>query len=251
MLVGIIGGTGFFEPAADAEGRRETVQTPHGPVQVQVGKLGEADIAFLCRHGPAADIPPHAINYQANIEALALLGCRNVIATNAVGSLLDDLPPGSLATPAQFIDFTRSRPHTLFDRSCDKIVHVDMTEPYCPRLRELLVSEAGRLGMPCRDGLTYVCTEGPRFETPAEIRMFAALGGHLVGMTGVPEVVFACEAGLCYASVCVVTNFAAGISRQRLTVDEVHQVMDKMRPRLWELLAATVNAIAADPAWQE
>ncbi len=243
MPIGIIGGTGFAEVMADEARETELVETRHGIVEVQVGQLGQVDVAFIPRHGPAGNIPPHAVNYQAHIEALDMLGCRRIIATNAVGSLLDDLTPGCLALPNQFLDFTDGRPRTLFDRPGDEIVNVDVTAPYCPELRKLLAREAEKLGLACRKGLTYVCTEGPRFETPAEIRMFAALGGHLVGMTGVPEVVFARELGLCYASVCIVTNLAAGLSENPLTADEVNAVMDEVRPRLWELLTAVAGAI--------
>jgi len=118
-----------------------------------------------------------------------------------------------------------------------------MTEPYCPELRRAIAREAETLGLGCREELTYVCTEGPRFETPAEIRMFATLGAHVVGMTGVPEVVFARELRLCYASLCIVTNLAAGMSSEPVSAAEVREVMDEMRPRVRELLAAVLQVI--------
>src|SRR5690606_34061261 len=145
-----------------------------------------------------------------NIAAVAQLGCQAIIATNAVGSLRPQMKPGDYVLPDQFLDFTKTRPLTFFDGDDGKVRHIDFTEPYCPSLRSTVGHCLRERGLRVHEPATYLCAEGPRFETPAEIRMFSAWGADVVGMTGVPEVVFAHELGLCYASLCIVTNMAAG-----------------------------------------
>jgi 5'-methylthioadenosine phosphorylase len=219
----IIGGTGVYHPALLENPCTETVDTPYGPAQVTLGEYRGQSVAFMSRHGAGHQIPPHLVNYRANIWALKSLGVTQVFATAAVGSLRRDIKPGSLVIVDDFLDFTKSRPVTFFDQGT--VVHVDMTDPYCARLRKALEDTATTLGLHVVHGGTYVCTEGPRFETPAEIRMYQSLGAAVVGMTSVPEVVLAKEAELCYATVCMVTNYAAGISDAPLTHDEVVSVM--------------------------
>lgn len=219
MTVAIIVGTGLGGLLKDNE--LEAVATAYGEALLSRRQEAGRTVVVLPRHGPGHRLPPHRINYRANISALKELGCRAVVATNAVGSLRPDLGVGSFVLPDQFIDMTRQRALTFFDGQDGPVVHTDVTDPYCPRLREALRGglQAHRLSV--ADGATYLCTEGPRFETPAEIRMFAQWGADLVGMTGVPEVVLAREAGLCYASVCVVTNLAAGLGAGRLNEQEI------------------------------
>ena len=204
-----------------------TVRTPYGTAALHVGRLGDREVAFLPRHGQAHGTPPHRVNYRANMWALAEIGVRRCLASAACGSLRTELAPGTLALCDQFLDFTRGRPSTFFDGGEGGVRHVDMTEPYCPQIRAALVRAAGALGLPVAVRATYVCTEGPRFETPAEIRAFAMLGGDVVGMTGVPEVVLAREAGICYASVAIATNYAAGLAGQPLTHEEVVEAMGR------------------------
>jgi 5'-methylthioadenosine phosphorylase len=218
----IIGGTGLYDPGLLEEPRALVASTPFGTASLFVGRHAGREVAFLARHGTDHGVPPHRVNYRANIWALRQVGAKRIVATAAVGSLRQALPPGHLVMVDQFLDFTRSRASTFYDST---VRHTDMTTPYCPSLRGLLMAAAGRAGVAATAGGTYVCTEGPRFETPAEIRMFAAMGGDLVGMTGVPEVVLAREAGLHYATIAIVTNFAAGISPQPLTHEEVLEVM--------------------------
>ncbi len=224
MDLAIIGGTGLYDPGVLEEPRSLVASTPFGTASLFVGRRGGREVAFLARHGTDHGVPPHRVNYRANIWALRQIGVRRIVATAAVGSLREALPPGHVVLVDQFLDFTRGRPSTFFDTS---VQHTDMTEPYCPGLRGLLANAAERAGVPATVGGTYVCTEGPRFETPAEIRMFAAMGGDVVGMTGVPEVVLAREAGLHYAAIAIVTNFAAGISPNPLTHEEVVGVMSQ------------------------
>jgi 5'-methylthioadenosine phosphorylase len=219
----IIGGTGLYDPGLLEDPRAIVASTPYGTASLFVGRHAGREVAFLARHGTDHGVPPHRVNYRANVWALRQVGVRRVVATAAVGSLRPALAPGRVVFVDQFLDFTRGRAATFHDAD---VRHTDMTEPYCPALRGLLAAAAGRQGIPATRGGTYVCTEGPRFETPAEIRMFAAMGGDVVGMTGVPEVVLAREAGLHYATIAMVTNFAAGIAPRPLTHEEVLAVMD-------------------------
>ncbi len=246
MPVGIIGGTGLY-PLTDGA-RPQPVRTSYGDATVAHAALGGQEVVFLARHGPEHTVPPHRINYRANIRALANLGCHSILATNAVGSLDLELKPGEFALPDQFLDFTRQRPLTFFDDPSGPVVHVDFSEPYCPRLRAALKAAAQELDLGLTDGGTYACAEGPRFETPAEIKMYRTLGADLIGMTGVPEVVLAREAGICYASLCIATNFAAGISPEPLRHNEVAALMDERFEDITRLLAAALARIEDDPS---
>ena len=197
MKFGIIGGTGFYELG----GEPLMVETSYGPVRVNRTELGGEEVAFVPRHGAGHSVPPHRVNYRGNLDALRYLGIRNVLATAAVGSMSEKLPPGSLAILTHFLDFTRGRPSTFFDGQDGRVMHVDMSDPYCSHLRgELQKAADAHRHLLCPEAV-YVCAEGPRFETPAEIRMYRDLGGDLVGMTNVPEVVLAREAGI-WVGVC-------------------------------------------------
>ena len=241
MQFGIIGGTGFYGLSAE-QSRLDTVETPYGPVEVARPRVGGVEVAFIARHGWHHSIPPHRVNYRANIRALKQLGVTNVLASAAVGSMCEEMPPGCLVSLSQFLDFTRSRASTFFDGEGGEVVHVDMTQPYCPHLRDELAAAASTLGEQLAEAGTYVCAEGPRFETPAEIRMFRQLGGDVVGMTSVPEVVLAREAGICYATIAIVTNWAAGISAEPVRHEEVSGFMDRQVPRVQALFEQVVRA---------
>ncbi|NUQ01897.1 MAG: S-methyl-5'-thioinosine phosphorylase [Armatimonadetes bacterium] len=232
MSIAFIGGTGLYR--LGGETRPRTVATPYGEARVQVGRLADQGVIFLPRHGPAHDVPPHAINYRANLAALKQLGVTMVVASSAVGTLSPRVRPGQLALLTDFIDQTSGRERTFFS---DRVVHLDYTEPYCPSLRGALLAAADRCGLELVEGATYVCTNGPRFETPAEIRMYAALGADVVGMTNLPEAVLAREAELCYAAVAIGTNAAAGLSQERLTHGEVEEMMAARLADLCRLLA--------------
>ncbi len=245
MKIGIIGGTGVYQ-LGDSAVAPVRVETPYGAALLARVSLGDRELLFVPRHGSHHQIPPHRVNYRAKIAALKQEGCRCVLATNAVGSIRRDLPPGHLVLADQFLDFTRARPLTFYDGEDSGVRHVDVTEPYCPVLRDKIVQVVTGRGEPIENGAVYVCTEGPRFETPAEIRMFKQLGGDLVGMTGVPEVVLAREAGLCYATICVVTNYAAGIADQPLTGGEVGELMSGRLPFLREILVEVAQSLDED-----
>lgn len=244
--VAIIGGTGVYNPDILSGIRDEMVTTPYGDVGIKVGFYREREVAFLARHGSGHSVPPHLVNYRANIDALKRLGVRSIIATAAVGSLNPAMKPGEFVFVNQFLDFTKSRKQTFFEGGERGVVHIDMTEPYCPELRDILERAAWQLRLPAHSGGTYACTEGPRFESPAEINMIRQLGGDLVGMTGVPEVVLAREAEMCYATVSMVTNFAAGIAPARLTHQEVLEVMAINAENLRKLIMQAVLWIKDD-----
>ncbi len=221
----IIGGTGFYDPGVVDNLQQLEVKTAYGGVQCQVGEYQDKEVVFLARHGKEHNLPPHRVNYRANMWALRELGVEYVLSTTAVGSLRQEIPPGMLVVLDQFIDFTKYREHTFYDGTEGEVVHTDFTEPYCPVLRQTLWRTLSQKGVPFREKGTYICTEGPRYETPAEVQLFAAWGGDVVGMTNVPEVTLAREAGLCYASLSLVTNYGSGLSPQPLTHQEVVEEM--------------------------
>ena len=212
----IIGGTGLESLPPEYHVEPLMVDTPFGQASLSKVISEQAELLFLSRHGASHNLSPHEINYQANIAALVQLGVNRVFATNAVGSLRLDLPPGSLVLFDDFIDFTRARRLSYWQnhpQAPEGVVHTDFSIPYCPALRELLEETAATQNVDLLSRGTYLCADGPRFESPAEIRMFAQCGGDVVGMTGLPEAIFAREAGLCYAGVGIVTNFGAGLTR--------------------------------------
>ncbi|MBP2644776.1 MAG: S-methyl-5-thioinosine phosphorylase [Firmicutes bacterium] len=243
IKIAIIGGTGLYDPRILENIREDTVVTPYGDVKYKVGEFKGKPVAFIPRHGSAHSIPPHLINYRANIWALKKLGVTNIIASTAVGSLNPDMGGGDFVFIDQFLDFTKSRVNTFYNGEGRQVVHVDVTQPYCPNLRETLLKAAEGLGIKAHAKGTYVCAEGPRFETPAEIKAFRQLGGDVVGMTNVPEVVLAREAEICYATVSMVTNFAAGISPHPLTHSEVLETMAANTENIKKLIMATIERI--------
>jgi 5'-methylthioadenosine phosphorylase len=196
----VIGGLGF-----SLEGLADEAETPYGKVPLIRSRMKGIRVAFFSRHGEK-HLPPHRVDYRALICAAKKSGAGAVISINTVGSMAGH-PPGSIFMPSDFVEFTSCRPNTFFD---DRAVHVDMSQPYCPHLRAALVQAAKAAGRQTAEGV-YVCAQGPHLESPAQIRMMRQFGD-VVGMTGYPEVVLAREAGLCYASLCLVTNPAAGMA---------------------------------------
>lgn len=216
--IGIIGGTGIQNALLLGETVQEVgVTTPYGEVRLFRGVLGGKEIYFLNRHGVGSacryPILPHGINYRANIYAFHCLGVERIIATAAVGSLRSDFPPGSLGILGQFVDFTKGRLSSFYTGDgTAQGKFVNMTYPYCQEINERL-REAGRqLGIGLTPDLVYICTEGPRFETAGEIAAFARLGGEVVGMTSATEAALCRELGVCYASIAMSMNWAAGVS---------------------------------------
>ena len=249
--IGLIGGSGFYELKRELQ--IEHVETPFGTAEVGLTKIGNKEVTFLARHGRNHSIPPHLINYKANIYALYKLGVDRIISTSAVGSLLPDFPPGSFVLPEQFVDFTTNRPKSFFDgnfsitlhsgKTLKGVVHTDFSAPYCPDIRSTILAASKKVKAPIHNGGVYICTNGPRFETPAEIAAFRALGATVVGMTSVTECILARELGMCYATLCLVTNLAAGL-QDRITIDEVFAIFEQKTPLLKAILETTIPSLA-------
>lgn len=234
IKIAVLGGVGF-DSYRDFESR--AVQTPYGKVTAYLTEIRGKKVAVIPRHAGINHIPPHKINYRANIWTVQTLGVERVISINSVGSMHGH-PVGSFIVPDDFIDFTRNRPSTFYD---DKTIHVDVSEPYCPEIRAELRKALEKHGYTYTEGI-YACTEGPRFESRAEIRMMSQFAD-IVGMTGVPEVTLAKELSLCYASLAIVTNQACGMNIQKLTADEVLDVVGKARAAISEILSDTIEKL--------
>lgn len=246
--IAIIGGTGVYDPKMLDNIREASLETPFGMITYKAGQYRGQEVIFIPRHGSGHTIPPHLINYRANIWGLKKLGVNTIMATTAVGSLNLAMKPGEFVFIDQFLDFTKKRTHTFYEGGERGVVHVDVTEPYCPALRTVLKQAAVDCEMNVHHSGVYVCTEGPRFETPAEIRAYTKLGGDLVGMTNVPEVVLAREAEMCYATISMVTNFAAGISPTTLTHAEVLETMAANGDNLKRLVMKAIELMNSKPA---
>lgn len=241
MSLAIIGGTGLYE--LDEPSEAEVIITPYGEAAYFRVALEDGEVIFLTRHGAGHTVPPHRINYRANIWALHALGVREVVATQAVGSLNPHMSPGDFVLLSQFIDWTKCRPATFFDGEGSPVAHVDVTNPYCPRLLGALLQAGAPLGSALHPDGVYACTEGPRFETAAEVKALRSLGADVVGMTNVPEVALAREAGLCYAAVCIICNWGAGMTGMPLTQEEVLGIMAEQAANL----RAFITRFAAIP----
>ena len=230
-MLAIIGGSGMSRLADLEDARRQVIRTPYGEASgaVTFGKLNARDVAFLARHGYGHTIPPHAVNYRANIWALASQGCRNIVSIASVGGIRSDLAPGNLAVPSQVIDYTHGRESTFFDGEDGFVRHIDFTHPYCPILRGKLLEACRRAGVAVIDGGTYAVTQGPRLETAAEIERLARDGADMVGMTGMPEAGLARELGISYAALAVVANWAAGrgTSQAGIVLAEIGKVLEQ------------------------
>lgn len=241
MPVGIIAGTAIYDiPSIDMKER--VVDTPYGDALILQGTGEDSDLVFLPRHGPKHTIPPHKVNYRANIKALNVLGVRHVLAAYAVGSINQELPPTSLVAIDDFIDFTSGREATFFDGSDDQVVHVDVSEPFCQELRVKLLDLSSEFNLAIVPKGTYVATNGPRLESPAEIRMFEMLGGDVVGMTAYPECTLAKEMDMCFAAVAFSVNWAAGIEEK---INFVEDGLNDLATSLLALFIRTLREIAA------
>jgi 5'-methylthioadenosine phosphorylase len=211
-MLGIIGGSGLTQLAILDVSHREVVRTPYGEPSgpLTFGRIGCREVAFIARHGYGHTIPPHLVNYRANLHALESSGVTQVVSVASVGGIRADLGPGTLVVPHQIIDYTWGREMTFQSGGDGPVVHVDFTEPYDAEVRRMLLDVAGRVGEPVTDGAVYATTQGPRLETAAEINRMQGDGADIVGMTGMPEAGLARELELPYAALCVVANWAAG-----------------------------------------
>ena len=244
-MIGIIGGSGLTQLSNLEITRREVVRTPYGEPSgaLTFGALNGREVVFIARHGYGHTIPPHAVNYRANIWAMHAQGVSGLASVASVGGIRTDLKPGTLAVPDQIIDYTYARMHSFFDGPDQPVTHIDFTRPYCENLRQAMIKAAADKGLPLVSGGVYAATQGPRLETAAEINRLERDGADMVGMTGMPEAALAREMGLCYASIAVVANWAAGRgdSADAVDLDVIRGVLDEAMGKVRVLLATLVD----------
>ncbi|MDQ2731917.1 MAG: S-methyl-5'-thioadenosine phosphorylase [Armatimonadota bacterium] len=246
--VGVFGGSGFYAFLEDV--RYVTLETPYGPPsdQIAIAKVGDRDVAFLPRHGRAHQIPPHAINYRANIYAMKELGVERILAPTAVGSLQKHIRRGDFVVVDQFVDRTHSRRDTFFDGP--EVSHIAGAQPYCTELRELVIQTGREQNHPIHPTGTVVVINGPRFSTLAESRWFTGLGWEVINMTQYPEVALARELGICYANISLVTDYDAGLAddpdAEAVNIEEVLRVLADNNDRVKQLLLAAITALPTE-----
>jgi 5'-methylthioadenosine phosphorylase len=237
MKIGILCGNQMPDLMKNPE--KIKVDTPYGEVIMYASSLGSHELFFILRHGEQSNLPPHRINHRGNIQAFASSHISSVFSVGTVGSMKKTIRPGNLVIPHDFIDATKSRTQTFFD---DRRVHVDMTEPFCPSLREVVQKSCEKIpDVIVHESGVYLATEGPRLETAAEIKLYSMVAD-IVGMTIVPEVVLAREKGMCFASLCLVCNMAAGL-QNRLTADEIASVYKKKEPVISKVLQLAIRSL--------
>lgn len=233
-MLAIIGGTGLSELQGFEQIEKVALKTTYARAKVRLMRIGSEgkEFIFLARHGADHKIPPHAINYRANIAALSELGVTEIVAVNAVGAIHGDLLPGSVAVPDQLIDYSYSRDVSFYDGKLKTVHHIDFTHPYSEPIRQRIlratesVNTSSNTGCHVMAGGTYACTQGPRLETAAEIRRLAQDGCDMVGMTGMPEASLARELEIEYASLALSVNWAAGLSEEPITLEDIHSVLE-------------------------
>ena len=237
--IGVIGGTGLYDPKLLKNVREVTVETPYGKPSdtITVGELAGKSVAFLPRHGKKHTIRPTDINVRANIFALKKLGVKRVLAPSTVGSLREEYHPGEIVFCNQFIDRTTRREQSFYTEN--KVCHISVAEPMCPELRQSLIAVAKNMGIKMHETGTYVCIEGPRFSTKAESKMYRQWGADVVGMTLVPECVLAREAEICYASISTVTDYDVWKDHP-VCVDDVVKIMKTNIENVKRIIAETV-----------
>ena len=239
-MLAIIGGSGLTRLSTLAIAHREVVRTPYGePSSALIfGQIAEREVVFLARHGHGHTIPPHRVNYRANLWALKQRGVDAILAVASVGSIASGHAPGDLVLPHQLVDYSSGREATFFDGGDRKVVHVDFTQPYTPALRARCLAAARTAGLGLHDGGVYAAVSGPRLETAAEIDRMGRDGATLVGMTGMPEAALARELNLAYVSIAVVVNHAAGRgdSAQSVALDRIVGVLETAMEQVRRLI---------------
>lgn len=244
LKIGIIGGSGLYEIKGLPIKSKKKVTTPYGKPSDKyiIGKIGNTEVVFLPRHGSHHNLPPHMINYRANIWGFKRLGVERIISISAAGGIKKGLRPGDIVVLDQIIDMAKNRKSTFYNGQSG-VIHIDFTEPYCPEMRKIILKAGKAAGVSLKNGGTYVAVDGPRLETAAEIRVLSRLGSDVVGMTGMPEASLARELEICYSGISVVANYAAGISRKKLTTTEVMAAMkastEKIKCLLKEIIKLT------------
>ena len=240
-MLGIIGGSGLTQLANLDVARREIVRTPWGEPSgpLTLGRIGAQDVAFLARHGYGHTIPPHVVNYRANIDAMKRAGVSWIVSVASVGGIDRDMAPGTLLVPDQIIDYTSGRDTSFQNGNATAVLHIDFTEPYDSGVRAALLAASREQGIPVVDGGVYAATQGPRLETAAEINRLERDGATVVGMTGMPEAALAREAGLPYAALCAVANWAAGRgdSAHAISFEPIEATLQKAMGKVRTLIA--------------
>jgi 5'-methylthioadenosine phosphorylase len=244
VTVGIIGGSGLNDPTILKEPKDKILNTPYGDPSspVTCGEINKVQVAILARHGRKHTIYPSAVNYRANIWALKALGCTHILASSACGSLRQAIEPGHLIFPDQFIDRTTKRSSTFYDK--DSVCHIPMADPFCPQLRELLIQNAGKLGIEHHKAGTVVTIEGPRFSTKAESHLFRSWGCDVINMTTIPEATLAREAGLCYATVAMSTDYDCWHETEEdVSIEMILEIMRKNAENVIRIMLETIPQI--------
>lgn len=247
VKVGIIGGSGLDDPDILQDPRMVRVSTPYGKPSsaLTCGVISGVEVAILARHGKDHSILPSGVNFRANIWALKEHGCTHILATTAVGSLREEIAPGHLVFPDQFIDFTRKRETTFFDE--EEVVHTPMAEPFCPHLRALLADSASQLGIPHHTTKTVVTIEGPRFSTRAESHMFRSWNADVINMSTVPEVNLAREKKIHYATVAMSTDYDCWrVGEESVTWEMILETMQKNAQSVVQLFLRIIPLIETD-----
>lgn len=239
--IGLFGGSGLYDPKLFENTEEYKIATPYGPTsdKITIGELAGVKVAFIPRHGKGHIIPPHKVNFRANIWAMKQMGVERIISPCTTGSLKEEYKPGEIVVVDQFIDFTKKRDYTFYDGA--QVAHLPIAEPFCPELRELVNEKAKDLGLAVQSKGTYVCIEGPRFSTKAESRMFQNFAD-IVGMTLVPECQLAREKDICYVSLAMVTDYDVW-KEHEVNIEEVLRVMGENIENVKTLIKAVVPAI--------
>lgn len=240
--IGIFGGTGIYDSGLLEDSKEITIDTPYGKTSdsITVGIFKDRNVAFMPRHGKKHSIPPHMINFRANIWAFKELGIKRIIAPSAVGSLKEEIKPGHFALPSQFLDFTKSREGSFSKDG--RVIHISVADPFCPELQKVVTKIAKEQDIMMHRDCTYVCIQGPRFSTKAESKFFRNTGSDIIGMTLVPECQLAREAQMCYVSISTVTDYDVWAEKP-VTAKEVMETLAKNVEKTKKMLAALINEI--------
>jgi len=240
--IGIFGGTGIYDSGLLENAQEVDINTPYGKPSdvITVGIFKGRKIAFLPRHGKKHTIPPHMINFKANIWAFKELGVTRIVAPSAVGSLKKELEPGHFALPSQFLDFTKSRDGSFSEEG--RVIHISVADPFCPELQSSILQVTEKQDLKMHKDCTYVCIEGPRFSTKAESKFYRSTGADIIGMTLVPECQLAREAQICYASISTVTDYDVWAEKP-VTAKEVFETLSKNVEKTKAVLAEVIDKI--------
>lgn len=246
VQIGIIGGSGFYDLADSL--KEIKVETPYGPPsdKIAIGEVSGKKVAFLPRHNKNHDIPPHLINYRANIWALKSLGVERILTSHAVGSLQKDYKPGDFVILDQFVDRTKGRMETFYDGPV--VTHISSAFPYCPQINKLLVRKSKELKLPLHEKGTVVVIQGPRFSTAAESWWFTQMGWHVVNMTEYPEVVLAREKEICFSAIAVVTDYDSGlVAEGKVRPVSTKEIIDNFRSNIEKIKKLILSAVREWP----